>query len=185
MDYVSFQNRIISSYNQKFGWGLCSKKNGVMNKQEKIKELLKMSNYLIDKAQRLRLEAEQLENEKEVLRWEDLGNLEGWLMSPFGKPVEATFRYDYEACTPFKTKEQAEAAIALAKISQLLPVYNEGWQPDWNNVKEKYVIRFIDDETSIDSCIRNRYFLSFKSSEIRDKFLEHNRDLIEQAKPLL
>lgn len=183
MDYVSFQNRIISSYNQKFGWGLCSKKNGVMNKEQKIKELQ-------DQLESVKQELGSLKNEKEVLRWEDLENVEGYYVDYSYSTVEFHGR-DGNACdrdyNVFKTKEQAEAAIALAKISQLLPVYNEdAFFHECNSYIEisKYK-KSIAVYTYPDDYSYHRNFLRFKDQDIALKFLEHNRDLIEQAKPLL
>lgn len=85
----------------------------------------------------------------------------------------------------FTTKEQAEASIALAQLSQLMKVYNDGWVPDWKNDTCKYTIRYSADEISRDCYIRLNSFLAFKTNEIRDEFLENFIDLITIAKPLL
>lgn len=124
--------------------------------------------------------------EKEVLVWEDLESVGGWFVSDSSKlmPI-ARLRADSDQ-NVFKTKEQAEAVIALAKISQLLPIYNEGWTPDLEDSSMKRVITFFHgDISTMNSSSSNSYFLAFKTEEIRDKFLKHNRELIEQAKPLL
>lgn len=76
-------------------------------------------------------------------------------------------------------------AEALKKLILLRDYYNEGWQPDWNNNYFKFCIEFEAEEI----CNRNHFYNSrvmcFKTEEIRDKFLEEQRELLEIAKPLL
>ena len=82
-------------------------------------------------------------------------------------------------------KELADATKALLKLLFLRDYYNEGWQPDWNNNYFKFCIEFEAEEI----CNRNHFYNSrvmcFKTEEIRDKFLEEQRELLEIAKPLL
>lgn len=85
----------------------------------------------------------------------------------------------------FATKEQAEASIALAQLSQLREVYRNGWVPDWSNNNKKYCIFIIEDAIVKDWFKRSNRFLSFQDEETRDLFLENFRDLIEKAKPLM
>lgn len=87
--------------------------------------------------------------------------------------------------TLFATKEQAEASIALARLSQLMQVYNDGWIPNWEDRSNKWSIHsykgIIDTTVNISSSC----FLAFKDVKIRNLFFENFRDLIKQAKPLL
>jgi hypothetical protein len=85
----------------------------------------------------------------------------------------------------FALKEQAVASIAMAQLSQLMHVYNEGWIPEWNNKVNKFTIAFINDEIECDFYQTKRHFLAFKSKELRDEFLANFKDLIHVAKPLL
>ena len=82
-------------------------------------------------------------------------------------------------------KELADATMALLKLLFLRDYYNEGWQPDWNNSGFKQCIEL---EGKV-VCGRDHAYssrvLAFKSGEIRDKFLEEQRELLEIAKPLL
>ena len=60
-----------------------------------------------------------------------------------------------------------------------------GWKPDWEKPEEKHCIVFKCDGVekqvkTYESCI-----LAFPKYEVRDKFLETFRDLIEEAKELL
>lgn len=86
----------------------------------------------------------------------------------------------------FPNREEAEACLALAQLCQLRDRYNDGWKPDWRTgSKIKYCI-IIDENKIIKSqYITLNQILSFKTEELRDKFLENFRGLIETAKPLL
>jgi hypothetical protein len=85
----------------------------------------------------------------------------------------------------FATKEQAEASLALAQLSQLREVYRNGWKPDWTDGSYKYCIYFCNDLINFCTNYETSLFLSFQDRETRDLFLENFRDLIEQAKPLM
>ena len=86
----------------------------------------------------------------------------------------------------FATKEQAEASIAMAQLSQLMKVYNDGWEADWNNYNQlKYCIGFTRENLEIDNWVDYRHFLAFKDEETTELFIENFTELIETAKPLL
>lgn len=106
--------------------------------------------------------------------WEELEYIRGYFVandSIIGGCIKSTTTK--ESKNIFATKEQAEASIALAMLSQLREVYRDGWKPDWEDGnQEKYCIVFSE-------------FLSFQSPEIRDLFLENFRELIKEAKPLM
>lgn len=86
----------------------------------------------------------------------------------------------------FPTKEEAEACIALAQLCQLRDRYNDGWKPNWRTGSEiKYCIIVDENKIVEGQYIILNQILSFKTEELRDKFLENFRDLIETAKPLL
>lgn len=85
----------------------------------------------------------------------------------------------------FATKEQAEASIALAQLSQLREVYRNGWVPDYNKSENKYVIELFINRIDTHFYQGKNYFLSFQDAKTRDLFLENFRDLIEKAKPLM
>ena len=68
----------------------------------------------------------------------------------------------------------------MAQLSQLMAVYNDGWKPDWGDDKFKYKIKR-DFDVIIKSKSSNYYdFLTFKTSEIRNKFLKNFEPLIKQ-----
>jgi hypothetical protein len=118
--------------------------------------------------------------------WEELGEISGaWVdvlsaicTVRLGSAREANRRI-------FATKEQAEAYIAMAQLSQLMKVYNDGWVADYKDNSNKYCICFYEDEARIAPFLSYQCFLRFKNEQTAELFLENFRDLIEQAKPLL
>lgn len=81
----------------------------------------------------------------------------------------------------FATEKQAKSALAMAQLSQLIAVYNDGWEPDWGNANmEKRCIsrsrNFILATTYRDSY----QFLAFKNCELRDEFLKNFEPLIKE-----
>jgi hypothetical protein len=92
------------------------------------------------------------------------------------------------------SKELADAAVALLKLLFLRDYYNEGWQPDWcNQYQEKFcIINFLGEIDLINYSKKSKFeenkfyhVLTFETEEIRDKFLEEQKELLEIAKPLL
>lgn len=94
----------------------------------------------------------------------------------------------------YPTKELSDAAEALRKLLFLRDYYNNGWQPNWiDQYQEKYcIINFLEEIDFINYSKKSKFeeykfyhVLAFKTEEIRDKFLEEQRELLEIAKPLL
>lgn len=84
------------------------------------------------------------------------------------------------------SEELADATKALLKLLFLRDYYNEGWQPDWNNrQRDKFGIMVDKNMLCKESFQSNNKPLAFKSREIRDRFFEEQRELLEIAKPLL
>ena len=89
----------------------------------------------------------------------------------------------YEDKNIFKTEKQAQACLAYAQLTQLmaLPCYNGDWVPCWwNNDEIKYCIVRSNDTIKVDERVCSFGFLTFKSKEIRDIFLENHLNLIKQ-----
>lgn len=74
---------------------------------------------------------------------------------------------------------------ALRRLVILRDYYNEGWQPDWKNEEKKFSIEIYEGEFDTFESIECQRVFSFKTEEIRDKFFEEQRELLEIAKPLL
>ena len=75
---------------------------------------------------------------------------------------------------------------ALRKLIILRDYYNEGWQPNWKKEREiKYVIHNDSNKLATIQSYTFSYVLAFKEGNIRNKFLEEQKELLEIAKPLL
>ena len=81
---------------------------------------------------------------------------------------------------------------ALRRLVILRDYYNEGWKPDWKDGSYKEILCFeADFHSKID--FKYRFYaskseprvLAFKNSEIRKRFFEEQKELLEIAKPLL
>ena len=90
-----------------------------------------------------------------------------------------------EVCKGYPSQELADASEALRKLLFLRDYYNEGWQPDWEDEEEKFSIQVCEGEFHTFESIECQRVVSFKTEEIRDKFLEEQRELLETAKLLL
>ena len=120
-------------------------------------------------------------------KWEDLYEVGGWFVDFHSKVVtSSSMRTGDSVKNRFPTKEEAKACLALAQLCQLRDRYNNGWKPDWKNSTEtKYIIEINRDYITKTFYNHTKRILAFKTKNIRDKFLENFRDLIETAKPLL
>lgn len=87
--------------------------------------------------------------------------------------------------TLFKDKEIAEAYAVLPQLIRLRDEYNEGWKPDWEKEGCKFIIDYYRNKIHLIEYSYTQRLLAFKSAEIRDKFLEDHKELLEKAKPLL
>ncbi len=120
-------------------------------------------------------------------RWEDLPFVEGWFIDAKCRILETgrLNTQEYNKNT-FPTKEEAEACVALAQLCQLRDIYNEGWKPNWEDYNEtKYCIEFCQGRIETIDRVNCHKILTFKTEDLRDKFLENFKDLIKTAKPLL
>ena len=118
--------------------------------------------------------------------WEELGEINGWFVNN-GSGIEDVRQVGIYLShrNVFATKEQAEASLALAQLTQLREVYRQGWIPDWKKGSLKYIIKKYEGEIVGDLYFIGSYFLAFQSEEVRDLFLTNFKDLIEKASPLL
>ena len=89
---------------------------------------------------------------------------------------------NYSEKGTYKTEKQAKSALAYAQLTQLmaLPEYNGDWVPDWDDDECKYTIRRYGNVIGVHYSINIHHTISFKSEEIRDKFLENNLDLLKE-----
>ena len=82
-------------------------------------------------------------------------------------------------------KQATEAHLALMQLHQLRDCYREGWEPDWNNDCNKYIIVKNRNKYVVFGGNWTNQFLSFQDRERAEEFLDNFRDLIEQAGDLI
>lgn len=109
---------------------------------------------------------------------------EAWNNSHNSKEIFYSSNCD-KVCSGYPTQELADASEALRRLLFLRDYYNEGWQPDWNDNATKYSIEVEVGEIVGRNHHCNARIMSFKTNDVRNKFLEEQRELLEIAKPLL
>jgi len=118
--------------------------------------------------------------------WGELEKVSGYYLVSYGAVRDVTDAPTEENnISIFATKEQAEASIALAQLSQLMKVYNGDWVANWSDSDFKYCLEFYVDELIQEEYTLVQKFLAFKDAKTRDLFLDNFRELILKAKPLL
>ena len=82
-------------------------------------------------------------------------------------------------------KQATEAHLALMQLHQLRDCYREGWEPNWNNDCNKYIIVKNRDKYVVFGGNWTNEFLSFQDRERAEEFLTNFRELIEKAGDLI
>lgn len=120
-------------------------------------------------------------------KWENLKYIDGYWVSTASKinPTSTNIFNDNHK-NIIRTRKQAEALIALSMLSHLMYIYNDGWEPDWEDNTIKAIIYFKKNKIFTTGLAQGTSsFLAFKTVERRNLFYENFKDLIEQAKPLM
>ena len=121
------------------------------------------------------------------MSWEELGEVEGYFIQVDSginvhPVIDKAVAYNRNL---FPTKEEAEAMRAMAQLCQLRNAWNGGWKPDWEDNTPKYCIVSHKNILYTDFCYNTSTSIAFKTRELRDKFMETFKDLLEEAKPFL
>ena len=121
------------------------------------------------------------------MSWEELKEVKGYFIHQnsdinINPMIDKAVAYNKNV---FPTKEEAKAMLAMAQLCQLRDRWNEDWKPDWENQDVKYVIE-VNSNLLVANTVRyNSAPMSFKTRELRDKFIVIFKDLLETAKPFL
>ena len=99
-----------------------------------------------------------------------------------GEGVDRSYVYDRKT---LPSKQAAEAHLALMQLHQLRDCYREGWEPNWNNDCNKYIIVKNRDKYVVFGGNWTNEFLSFQDRERAEEFLTNFRELIEKAGDLI
>lgn len=127
---------------------------------------------------------EELGIKKKLKSWEELKNLiEGWWVF-----CDSSLRYDKNIATEpknknvFATQKQAQSALAMAQLSQLMADLGDECDVDWNHTfnYNKHII-YRSKNILAKNFVHSTYsFLAFKTESVRDAFLEKHKELIKQ-----
>ena len=122
------------------------------------------------------------EEKKQVTCWEDLEKINGYYLGADSKPVKITdYPLNLISKQVFATKEQAEACIALAMLSQLMKDVNKDWIPDWKNLNEEKYFPYIANNIILSGIVYAEFqHVAFKSYNIYKAFIENHEDLLRQ-----
>ena len=82
-------------------------------------------------------------------------------------------------------KQAAEQHRALMQLHQLRDCYRQGWEPNWNDNYDKYIIIKNRGKYGVFAASWISRFLAFQDKERAKEFLTNFRDLIEQAGDLI
>lgn len=69
---------------------------------------------------------------------------------------------------------------AMYKLEELMAVYNDGWEPDWDSTQNKYTINREGNNIRKNSLYFTYSFLAFKDELTRDAFFTNFQPLIRQ-----
>ena len=86
---------------------------------------------------------------------------------------------------PFKDTETAEAFDAFRKLMLLRDCYCDGWDANWDDDSDKYVLYFLNEEPYVDKAFYKRRPLSFPTEELAKEFLKNFEQLMIAAKRFL
>lgn len=140
--------------------------------------------YEIDKENSTFEKVRFKEKSKLPMSWNELGIVKGWYVTSMGFVYElGEEKVNRSNIGTWPTRELAEASIALSQLLQL----RDRWNGDWKREYGGFTAVIVNKREEIVKEELQSYNapLVFKSNELRDKFLETFRDLIEIAKPLL
>ena len=120
------------------------------------------------------------------MSWEELGVIEGYCISACSN-ISLLFRTNAIDANRniFPTEEEAKAMLAMAQLCQLRDRWNGGWRADWEDDTPKYCITSYKNILEKEHYYNTSSSMAFQTIELRDKFMETFKDLLEEAKPFL
>lgn len=139
-------------------------------------------NPVMDKLLLANFTEEELTKKGLPKSWKELEQLIGFYVDNNSEISSALNNYSVVIANRncFATEKQAKSSLAMAQLSQLMAVYNDGWKPDWENSSLKYIIDANQNSLFLDTHYRTHAFLSFKAKELRDEFLKNFEPLIKE-----
>ena len=72
--------------------------------------------------------------------WDDLKRIKGFVIENNCYIGSSNTMSSITNRNVFATENQAKSALAMAKLSQLMAVYNDGWVADWDDLFQKNTV---------------------------------------------
>lgn len=129
---------------------------------------------------------EELEEPILPKSWEDISKekiIKGYY-------IDYTVSYIYRGdafgnCKPrkclYNTFKQAKSALAMAQLSQLMEIYNDGWEPNWESTDRlNFSIVRYDNKLRVNRYFNTYCFLTFQCEKLANQFLENFEPLIKE-----
>ena len=118
---------------------------------------------------------------KELKKWRELGFIDGvYIASDATITIAETNPTDTHGKNIFATKKQAESALAMAQLSQLMADLGDECEVDWGSNSTKYILNRSNKTIDSNYTYHEYHFLAFKTESVRDAFLEKHEELIKQ-----
>lgn len=127
---------------------------------------------------------EELEAPELPTSWRDIGLMDGYFItkdSAICLATECNSKLTQHK-NVFATEKQAQSALAMAQLSQLMKAYNGDWTPNWtsNSDQIKYAITLHNGTVGKDDLYKSYQFLVFPTAKLRHTFLINFEPLINQ-----
>ena len=148
--------------------------------EEKSLRIQVPEGYEIDK-EKSTFENIVFKQKKEVKRWDDIPEFEGYYITPDSKIGTYGSNVHSVCANIFATEKQAKSVLAFAQITQLLPYY-DGYT-DFRNDASNYVIGYCpDSEQFVVNCWEHYIYsqFHFESQKSAEEFIKNNEDLLRQ-----
>ena len=113
--------------------------------------------------------------------WEELEKVRGYFIEGGESKISYADLYStLENQNIFATGNQAKSALAMAKLSQVMAVYNDGWVANWSDgMQDKWCIVSYLGKQTIEKQTSYKEFLTLKTEELAQEFLTNFKEDIE------
>jgi len=132
--------------------------------------------------ERILLLTEQIEKQKNTpLNWENCFQEQGFYINNTSEIIGIDVKENRNVNNKnvFRAEKEAKSALAMAQLSHIIWVANGCEELNWSDAfTSKYVISRVSNRIDMDFFDNSYRFLAFKTSVIRDKVYEENKQLI-------
>lgn len=148
-----------------------------VNTENSVEDALVDAKKMIE--EKLKEVREENRRKKNCPIWEELEKIEGCLVYSDCSTLVGSWTTTGSNQNVFIDKQHAKSALAMAKISQLMPYYGGRITADeWSNLDmEKYAVGRIECNLNVCSACSDYNFVAFRTKEDRDRFLSRKENV--------